>query len=347
VLRRGIAPSDAALAALPIYRRGSIVVRDYPTTSGLILRLSEEIYVNARLRFDSPRAFTLDHDGEGFVLIDGDDARRAEVFSPPLYALENRRLSSGRSIRAVANTHADRVRLTPIHGCAWHCRFCNYPGISYQRNAVEELAEALRIALADSIGRPPHVLISGGTPEPADYDHLNEICGALPGLFPDLTWDLMLAPRPLHPGGRTRRTYDNLIQRLRAWGFDALSVNMELNSDDARARHIPEKRKVGRDDYLTFLDLAVERFGAGKVRSVLLVGLEPEEETLAAVEALATRGVLVELSPFTADPGIFLARHPEPDADQLMSIYEKAMDLSIRRGMPMTPFCLPCSHNIL
>jgi hypothetical protein len=93
--------------------------------------------------------------------------------------------------------------------------------------------------------------------------------------------------------------------------------------------------------------LAVERFGAGKVRSVLLVGLEPEEETLAAVEALATRGVLVELSPFTADPGIFLARHPEPDADQLMSIYGKAMDLTVRCGTPMIPFCRPCSHNIL
>lgn len=349
VLVRGIAPTDRALAALPVFRRGTIVVRDYPTTSGLILALSETIYVNARLRFSRPGAFALDHDGTGFVLMDGNWPHAVTVHSPPLYALENRRLSSGRTVRAVANTHADRVRLTPFHGCAYHCRFCNYPNLAYRQNSLEEMVEGLRTALADRIMPHPHVLVSGGTPRPdeSDYRHMNETCEALPSLFPSLTWDMMFVPRGLHAGRRTRRTYQNFVRRLKAWGYDAVSINMELNSDDARQRYVPEKHEVGREDYLTFLELAVETFGIGKVRSVLLIGLEPEDETLQAVEALARRGVLIELSTFVADPGTFLAQQPEPNADALARVYEKTNEIADRLGAPINPFCIPCSHNIL
>lgn len=249
----------------------------------------------------------------------------------------------------VAMTHADRVRLTPLHGCAYHCQFCNYPPLAYRQNTVEELAEALDIALADRILPHPHVLISGGTPraEEREYTFLNQVYASLPSRFPTLKWDLMLAPRALHPGRHTRRTYGNFVQRLRAWGFDALSVNLELNDPAARQRHIPEKDAIGRENYLLFMELAVEHFGPGKVRSVLLLGLEPEEDTLQAVDALARRGVLVELSPFTADPGIFLARYPEPTVEGMESVRERAIELTERLGVPMQPFCVPCSHNIV
>ncbi|MDG4596504.1 MAG: radical SAM protein [Candidatus Contendobacter sp.] len=349
ILRHGIFPSDAAIAALPSNRGAKVVVRDYPTTSGLILRLPGDLYANARLRPDHPEHLPLDHDGARFVLRTRAGTVPVDVLPPPRYALESRRLRSGKSIRMVAMTHADRVRLTPLHGCAYHCQFCNYPPLPYRQNTVEELAEALEIALADRILPHPHVLISGGTPRPEEqeYAFLNQVYASLLRRFPTLKWDLMLAPRTLHAGRHTRRTYDNFVQRLREWGFDALSVNLELNSPVARQRHIPEKDAIGRENYLLFMELAVEHFGPGKVRSVLLVGLEPEEETLRAVDDLARRGVLVELSPFTADPGIFLARHPEPTVEGMESVRERAMELAERLGAPMRPFCVPCSHNIL
>jgi hypothetical protein len=349
LLCHGIEPSRAALDALPTYRSGSVVVRDYPSTSGLILQLPGDRFVNARLRFDSPLAFPLDHDPSGFRLQVGDDLVPVEVFPPAQYALENHRLSSGKSIVSVANTHADRVRLTPIYGCAYHCDFCSYPGLVYRRNTLDELSESLRIALADRIISPPHVLVSGGTAriDEQDYRYVNDIYRALPGLFPDLVWDLMLSPHGLYPGRRTARAYANFVKRLKEWGFDALSVNLELYNEKARRQYMPEKHEIGRAGYFTFLEQAVEWFGRGKVRSVLIVGLEPERETLTAVDALAKRGVLVELSPFWADPGTFLAQHPEPTPAALMSIYEKTMECTTRHCIPMVPFCIPCAHNIL
>lgn len=349
ILTRGVIPSDRALEALPVYRRGSVVVRDYPTTSGLILTLSQEILVNARLRFTTPDAFPLDHDGEGFVLIDGERRLPITVHSPPLYALENRRLSTGKSVRAVANTHADRIRLTPIHGCAFHCQFCNYPSIAYRRNTLEELVEGVHMALADRIMPHPHALISGGTPNPieAEFLHLNTVCEALPARFPNLDWDMMLAPRGLHPGRHSARVYRNYLQHLKGWGFKAVSINLELYDEEARRKFIPEKETIGRADYLIFLEQAVETFGIGNVRSILLIGLEAKDETMKGVEALARRGVLVELSAFTADPGAFLARHAEPTAETLRASYLDAVEITTRHGMSLEPFCIACSHNIL
>src|SRR5689334_18847469 len=108
LLCRGIAPSSTALGALPSYSSGAVVVRDYPTTSGLVLRLPGELFVNARVRFDSAQAFPLEHDGSDFLLHAESETLSVDVFPPAQYAIENRRLASGKSIRVVANTHADR-----------------------------------------------------------------------------------------------------------------------------------------------------------------------------------------------------------------------------------------------
>jgi hypothetical protein len=191
-------------------------------------------------------------------------------------------------------------------------------------------------------------LLSGGIPrsESAAYEHLNQIFEKLPAAFPALKFDLMIGPRGLHPNASSRADYLAFVQLLKEWGVDALSVNLELYGDAARSAYIPEKHQVGRESYLEFLDLAVSIFGIGKVRSVLLVGLEDGSDTLIGVEELCRRKVLVELSPFTAFPGILLQR-PEPDPDLLETIYEQSMEIAARHEAPFEPFCVPCSHNIL
>ncbi|HIJ82858.1 MAG TPA: radical SAM protein [Magnetococcales bacterium] len=271
------------------------------------------------------------------------------VLSPPDYALNNRRLANGRPVRNVVNTHADRIRLTPLYGCGFSCQYCNYPGMVYRSNTLAELLEGVDMALKDRIHGSPHILVSGGTPraEEPEYRSLNEIYEALPGSHPELTWDLMLAPRTLHTGTPTKKKYINFLDFLKKAGFSGLSINLEIFNTELRLRHIPEKAKIGIDGYLEFMELAVERFGLGHVRSVILAGLEPMEETLKGVEALAQRGVLPEISPFTADPGAFLARAAEPQADELFLLWEMATELMNRHNMENQPFCQSCSHNIL
>ena len=350
LFERGIIPTDQALDKLPKYRLGRITVSDFPTTGGLILQLSDEIFVNAPLGYKRENAFALDLRDQHYVLLVASGEVPIQVHSPADYALENKRLSSGKSVRAVANTHADRVRLNPIHGCDMTCHFCNYPNMAYRKNTVEELAEGLDLALAEErIMPPPHVLVSGGTPyeEREDFDHFDRVCEELPSRYPDLRWDLMLSPRGMRPEMHNEESYRTYLKQLKSWRFDAVSVNLELFSDDAQRRYVPEKHEIGTKNYLSFLKLAVEIFGPGKVRSDLVVGLEPEAKTLQAVAMLAEQNVLVELCPFVAAPGAMLSHHPEPTADDLERISNRAYEIAEAKGRPMTPFCIPCSHNIL
>lgn len=341
--------TDAAKAALPSYRSGATTVRDYPTTSGLVLRLPGDRYVNSRVEVIKPPHFFLDHRDEGFAIVDGDRVVPVEVFPPADYARQNARLASGKSIRLLANTHADRVRLTPIHGCGLSCDFCNFPGMKYRMNTSDELEEALRIALADSIIRPAHVLVSGGSPRELDKDYmyLNDVYEQLPARFDDVRFDAMLAPRTLHLGEVTGRKYANFARFLRKAGYHALSINLELYGEMALNTYARDKGDIGRDRYLQFIERAVEEFGPGEVRSMLIVGVEDDEETLRGVDALASRGALVELSPFNAFPGTVMGSHPEPTPERLIALYERASEIADKRGMPLGYFCGPCGHNIL
>ena len=86
--------------------------------------------------------------------------------------------------------------------------------------------------------------------------------------------DIMMTPR-----GFTSYTdssqYEDYLMFLKKSGISGLSINMELNSVECLKKYCPEKAQIGQENYLKFLELAVKIFGKNKVRSLLIVGLEP------------------------------------------------------------------------
>src|SRR5262249_22894405 len=88
-------------------------------------------------------------------------------------------------------------------------------------------------------------------------------------------------------------------------------------------------------------------FGPGRIRSLLMVGLESMEATLAGVEFLALRGCQPVLSPFRPAPGTRLEKMPPPRTEFLVEVYLRAREIGDRRGVNLGPDCLPCQHNTL
>ena len=70
-----------------------------------------------------------------------------------------------------------------------------------------------------------------------------------------------------------------------------------MNNIDYLRYYCPKKNAIGQENYLKFIDYAVDIFGVNNVRSLLIVGIEPLEETLKGVEKLAQRGCNPVLSP--------------------------------------------------
>lgn len=342
ILANGLAVSAQARAFID--RRNHdrpITSADYASTSGVIVRLDSDIWVNAptishNSNFIVAPVSTLDIDGSGLVVTNSFGRIPAAVWAQPAY--NDGLSSSGQPYSSYGVTHTDRVRVSPIEGCAFTCTFCDLPyEFRYRSKDVAGLVETARAALDDPDQPAAHILISGGTPRPADYSYVRDCYEAILTAFPDTPVDIMMVPLV--------EVLD--LPHLKSLGLAEVSINLEVWSNDVARRVMPRKHKQGRDHYLGFLEHAADVLGGQHVRSMLMLGLEPVESTLEGVEAIAERGCVPVLSPFRADPATPLRGWPVPTANELMDAYSRAWEITTKHGVALGPPCQPCAHNTL
>ncbi|MEW6408312.1 MAG: radical SAM protein, partial [Patescibacteria group bacterium] len=332
LMAHGMGVSERAKQDLTQDGKIPLSLFEYATTSGIPLRIQDsDIYVNSPFAEDFCKGanWQLDSRDREFFIVKGGEEQRVEPVSLPSYF--NTRWSQ------FAMSHTDRVRISPIAGCSFSCEFCDLSRTpEYQKKSVENLIESVRVALNDPVLPARHVLISGGNPKPQDESYMDEVYERVTKAF-DVPVDIMMV---------TRRDV-SYVDKLYSWGVNELSVNLELFNPQIADRMIVGKNKIGREGYFRFLERAVEVYGRNKVRSILLVGLEPLEDTLRGVEALAQRGVSPVLSPFRPSPKTPLAHLSPPTAQQLAEVYEKSREIAEKHKVKLGPSCIPCHHNTL
>lgn len=343
LLDKGLVITPAAVEELAHHNRGrSLSPHDYASTSGVILNLEDEVWVNAPIELYNPNfvsdtPYRLDFD-DGFLVEGAGLSSRASFWLQPQYHGEARDFGP---LNNIVVTHGDRARLSPVRSCSMTCTFCNIPYESplstYQLKPVDALLEAARVALADPRQPARHVLISGGTPKPKDVPWMQELYAAVLGAFPGVEVDLMMVPLP--------GLFD--LPRLSALGLHELSINIELFNRDRSRVYSRQKYNQGLDFYLDFIEEATEELGPGRARSMLMVGLEPVGDTLAGVRAIAERGGTPVLSPFRPDPGTPLSTLKPPTAALMRDVFERAREIVSGYGILLGPDCPPCSHNTL
>ncbi|KAF0106816.1 MAG: putative Radical SAM domain protein [Anaerolineaceae bacterium] len=336
-LGRGIRISDDIKFRLSAGGKTPLSIHEYATTGGITLKFGDEIYVNAP--FDewycnNPDAeLTVGSNDELQICFHG------EYFSAkilPLPGFLGSRDSKGNPVIETVMSHADRIRLSPIYGCSFGCQFCDFVGKKYLRRPLEQVLEGYEIARQDQALPARHTLISGGTPSQRDYDYIDTVYEKIIKNSP-LPVDIMLAPRK-----------DNIIDKLVDWGANGFSINLEVYDEEISSRVTPQKHRIGLELFAKFIEHAVKRIGTnGKVRSLILVGLEPEEKTLQGVEFLARLGCDPVLSPFRPAPGTPLAGLQPPEPGLLEHVYLRSREIVERYGVKLGPRCIPCQHNTL
>lgn len=325
-----------------------LTLADYASTSGVTLKLDGDVWVNAPISefnpnfVEAPTSSLVVENDKLFVVRDG-NAYGAEFIPVPSYHDKN--LQDGTPVKWIAITHSDRVRLSPIKGCAIQCDFCDIPfdkaddEPAYRgQKVIGNILEAAGVALQDPVLPAQHVLISGGTPRKRDYGYENEVYERMVAENPDVDVDIMMVPMP----GLLN------IRRLGEIGVHGLSINIELWNKDIALRTMRSKAKASRELYLGFIEKAAEQFDEGRVRSLLMVGIEPIEDTLKGVEALAQRGCDPVLSPFRPDPITPLRDMKPSTADELLEVWQRSQEIvSKYDGVKLGPRCVPCMHNTL
>ncbi|ABL80553.1 MULTISPECIES: radical SAM protein [unclassified Nocardioides] len=343
LLANGVTLSDEARSALrALTNDGKLTPADYASTSGLILRLDRREWVNAPVEdhnpnFVSSSIYVLDLNDDGFFVHGNGKEAQAEFWPLPSY--HGGTAPNGIPIGSYVVSHGDRARLSPTIGCAFECTFCDVPyEIAYGGpKSLDIMLHSLRLAVEDPLQPARHLLISGGTPGPSHVAALRETYEQVLKEFGHLGVDIMMVP------------VDGLFElpRLDALGVNELSINLELWGEKLASTVMRHKFRQGRQHYLDFLELAAAELGGSRVRSMLMVGIEPLADTLAGVTAIAQRGCVPVLSPFRPDPMTPMAAHRPPTAAELREAFLRASEIAAKYEAYLGPTCDPCTHNTL
>jgi hypothetical protein len=349
-LTEGVAIGPSVLAQLGGHE--SLTVHEYATTGGITLELPQDVLVNAP--FDTPRAeaspLRLEVEGDGLAL-------RADGWTIPVQAVLplpgylGARDAAGDHVRETAMSHADRIRVSPIVGCAYDCRFCDLARVGYRQRPIDQILRAIDVALADRALPPRHLLISGGSPpirHAAGQDYFVETClritdhvrGVRTPAGDPFEIDIMMSARP--DGAE-------FVETMVAAGVTGFSLNVEVFSPAAARRHLPLKHKWSREHLQAMIVRAAELLGRseGRVRSLIIPGLESPEETLEGVEWLASLGCSPVLSPFRPAPDTMLEHADPVSVADLRRVLDGTRAIVREHGVLLGPRCVPCQHNTL
>ncbi|MFX1521176.1 MAG: radical SAM protein [Promethearchaeota archaeon] len=323
-----------------ISRNRPLTLADYATTSGIPLILPDDIWVNVPINDYNPNfvvtpRYILDWDETVFTIRSNEFKCIVTPLPVPDYNFKLN--SAGEPHSWYGIIHTDRVRIAPIAGCSNSCKFCDLPRkFKYKKKSIPLLIESIHAAISEQILPARHVLISGGTPKDSDFQYLNDVYFKILEAFPSVPIDIMMLP--------INEVLD--LSALQLAGLHGLSINLELYNDSARKELMPEKNTIHKNKWLSFIEKAVEVFGSN-VRSALIVGLEPIEDTIQGVRALAERGCSPVLSPFRPDPTTPLSDLTPPSANLLADVYQKAIEVLASYDVKLGPKCIPCQHNTL
>lgn len=328
-------------------------------SNGLELVLPGGIWANAPFAYQAgtasqhvpPPQLRLSDNESEFTLHDFATNYTVPVAVVPRPHYYDKQLGDGRAMNWVGQMCADRIGFGLSTNCYFwrsdrRCAFCSI-GVNHREErrdkTLEEILTVLRAAQQDPILPARHLLISGGTPATDDWG-VNKFCGMAEAIRSHTEFDtqrmyLMTVP----PKNQTE------LQRLHDAGYQDIALNIEIWNTKKAQQLIPGKhREIGRGRYLEALEQAVAIWKeTHAVRSLLVVGLESLDDTLAGVEAISATGADPILSVFRSAKGSRLESEQHADPEWLDTLYIEASKLTKKFQVDLGPRCACCRTNVL
>lgn len=131
-------------------------------------------------------------------------------------------------------------------------------------------------------------------------------------------------------------------------GVTEIGFNIEIFDPQMATLYMPGKSKLSRQEYIQALKEATRFWKTkGKVRSLIIVGLEPEASLLNGIQTLCEIGVMPILSVYRPIPGTATENIVPPSNRYLRELYKKATDICHRYSLHLGPDCPACQNNTL
>ncbi|MFO0640253.1 MAG: radical SAM protein [Polyangiaceae bacterium] len=258
---------------------------------------------------------------------DGDLCEAVPFAWPKWY---ERTCDDGTPMSLVVSAHCDTSLYSALYqgGCDyWQgdmmCQFCAMKVDQKSKwRDVSIIAEVCKVALEENADA--EITLGGGTRLFPDKSakHKAEGIAKLKSMVDIPVCVEMAAPDT-----------DDWLDRLKDAGLASILMNLELWDEDVRRRVMPGKAAITRQRYLDALGYAAKILGPDQVSSQIIIGLEPVEDTLAAVRAVADVGAIPLPVVFRPLPGTALADVPTPPLAEVLAVFDETLAQMKRRTL--------------
>jgi hypothetical protein len=326
-------------------QRGDITIRD-GIAGGLELCFNNNIHVNVPIKefFSLISPYSLEYEKDNGANIVDQWGNHLPVNILQLPDFVGMKTSLGTPMVSVGQMFNERLSIEIAFGCINNaskgkaCKFCELGAettINYAK--MEDIAELIAYCESSNSINMRHMLIGGGTPPDSKLDLYCQALSVARNLTSVPIYMMLAPPKKIE-----------WLDKLKELGLAEIGFNIEFYNRQIARAIMPNKGLIELNCYLKTMERAVELWGnTGNVRSIMIVGIEPLEDTLKGVKLLASRGVLPILSPFRPIPGTPMASHPQANSDLLFEAWLRGEEIAAHYGLTLGPTCIACQNNTL
>lgn len=254
--------------------------------------------------------------------------------------LNQKKTASGVPYCAVAFLATDRLRINYNPVCYYKntksaCHFCNLPD-----NNTPYTFDDITSIVDDYINHESfrHILLGGGSSSPkSNFQDVIKLTRFLKSKTDKPLYLMSLPPCDLE-----------VISQLYNEGIDEIAFNIEIFHEKLASKYMPGKGLIPREHYYRALQKAVSLWGkSGNVRSMIMLGLEPENSLLSGIERLCKMGVQPMISIFRPLENTPLSYMLPLSIQKTIELYEIIESICIKYGQILGPSCVYCQNNTL
>lgn len=139
-----------------------------------------------------------------------------------------------------------------------------------------------------------------------------------------------------------------ILHQLKQSGITEVSFNIEMFDRKIAKELMPGKGMIPLDLYYSILEESTLLWGkTGKVRSMIIVGLESTKSLLEGIEHIAQIGVQPILSPFGPRQDTELRNMVPFSSEKLLELFKKCNEICDQYGLAPGPDNIECQNNTL
>ena len=311
--------------------------------SAVDITIYGSLHINCprKLKFNDFTPWIIDVNNKGILTLFyyGNEISDVTLDLEDLYS--NNLIQSNVKFSDVCFWATDRLRIRHNLSCCMKnqglgCKFCEVPASS-QRISIEDILYVVDFYL-EKANTFRHFLIGGGSePREIEYKNILKIVKHIREKSTKDIYVMSLPPKDIR-----------ILKMYYEAGVTEIGFNIEIFDQNIATYYMPGKGEFSRQEYFMVLKEAVKYWGnTGKVRSLLIIGLESEESLLQGIRELCQIGVMPILSVFRPIPGTETENIVPPSNHFLQNIYEKATMICEEFSLHLGPECSFCQNNTL